>query len=86
MYILLIISFYLLFASFSSLVQAVLPSFDRANENVTVIIGSSALLPCFISNLGDHKVGDTCFFFSIDIYLSLKKHTDVWWLKFEQLR
>ncbi len=32
------------------------PSFDRPNENVTVIIGNSAILPCFISNLGDHKV------------------------------
>lgn len=34
----------------------VLPSFDRQNENVTVIIGNYAVLPCFISNLGDHKV------------------------------
>lgn len=32
------------------------PTFDRTNENVTVIIGNSAVLPCFISNLGDHKV------------------------------
>lgn len=32
------------------------PTFDRPNENVTVIIGNSAVLPCFISNLGDHKV------------------------------
>lgn len=37
-------------------VLALMPSFDRTNENVTVIIGNSALLPCFISNLGDHKV------------------------------
>jgi hypothetical protein len=35
---------------------AVVPTFDRSSENVTVIIGSSATLPCFISNLGDHKV------------------------------
>ena len=32
------------------------PTFDRQNENVTVIIGNSAILSCFISNLGDHKV------------------------------
>ena len=40
----------------------VLPSFDRQNENVTVIIGNYAVLPCFISNLGDHKVS---LFFSM---------------------
>ena len=33
-----------------------MPTFDRAYENLTVIIGSSATLPCFITNLGDHKV------------------------------
>jgi len=32
------------------------PTFDKSNENVTVIIGNSAKLPCFINNLGDHKV------------------------------
>ena len=32
------------------------PQFDRPSENVTVTIGSLALLPCFINNLGDHKV------------------------------
>jgi len=37
-------------------ILAIVPSFDRTNENVTVIIGNSAVLPCFISNLGDHKV------------------------------
>ncbi len=36
----------------------VMPSFDRLTENVTVIIGNSVVLPCFISNLGDHKVSD----------------------------
>ena len=39
-------------------ILAIVPSFDRTNENVTVIIGNSAVLPCFISNLGDHKVND----------------------------
>jgi hypothetical protein len=34
----------------------VMPTFDRLSENVTVIIGNSVVLPCFISNLGDHKV------------------------------
>ena len=33
------------------------PTFDRLSENVTVIVGNAALLPCFINNLGDHKVG-----------------------------
>lgn len=35
---------------------ALMPSFDRSSENLTVIIGNSAVLPCFITNLGDHKV------------------------------
>lgn len=35
---------------------ALLPKFERPSENVTVIFGSTALLPCYISNLGDHKV------------------------------
>lgn len=39
-----------------TMIRAVSPTFDRPTENVTVIIGSSATLPCFISNLGDHKV------------------------------
>ncbi len=34
----------------------IMPTFDRQSENVTVIIGNSVVLPCFISNLGDHKV------------------------------
>lgn len=37
-------------------VQAVAPVFDRPSENVTVIIGNPAVLPCIITNLGDHKV------------------------------
>jgi hypothetical protein len=37
-------------------ILAVMPSFDRPSENLTVIIGNAALLPCFINNLGDHKV------------------------------
>jgi hypothetical protein len=32
------------------------PTFDRQSENVTVVIGNTALLSCFINNLGDHKV------------------------------
>ena len=45
------------------------PTFDKSNENVTVIIGNSAVLPCFINNLGDHKVlyFDLYFFFKIII-------------------
>jgi hypothetical protein len=39
------------------------PTFDKSNENVTVIIGNSAVLPCFINNLGDHKV-----FIYFDLY------------------
>ena len=35
---------------------AVSPTFDRQSENVTATIGSAVVLPCFISNLGDHKV------------------------------
>jgi hypothetical protein len=38
------------------LASSVKPTFDRTNENVTVIVGNTAVLPCFISNLGDHKV------------------------------
>lgn len=41
------------------------PTFDRSSENVTVIIGNSAVLPCFISNLGDHKVNKQSFFFAL---------------------
>jgi len=41
---------------------AVVPTFDRQNENVTVIIGNSVVLPCFISNLGDHKVSQNFLF------------------------
>jgi len=36
--------------------KPVMPNFDRPSENVTVIIGSFAVLPCFVNNLGDHKV------------------------------
>ena len=32
------------------------PTFDRQSENVTVTIGNTAILSCFINNLGDHKV------------------------------
>lgn len=39
-----------------NLILAAMPSFDRPSENVTVIIGNAAVLPCFINNLGDHKV------------------------------
>ena len=35
---------------------AVMPTFDRSTDNVTIIIGNAAVLPCFINNLGDHKV------------------------------
>ena len=40
----------------TDLILAAMPSFDRPSENVTVIIGNAAILPCFINNLGDHKV------------------------------
>lgn len=53
-------------------VLAVLPTFDRTNENVTVIIGSAAVLPCFISNLGDHKVSD---FLIVKEYIFLNLNT-----------
>ena len=32
------------------------PRFDRRSENITVIIGSLAVLPCYVNNLGDHTV------------------------------
>ena len=41
------------------------PSFDRHIENVTVVVGNTALLSCFINNLGDHKVKKNEFFFAI---------------------
>ena len=51
--------FYVLYIVITFCVNSVLsaaPSFDRLTENITVVIGTSANLPCFISNLGDHKV------------------------------
>jgi hypothetical protein len=33
-----------------------MPRFDRQNENVTAVIGSNAVIPCYVNNLGDHKV------------------------------
>lgn len=54
--LLLIILLNLLASTTTTDAMFVQPSFDRASENVTVIIGNSAVLPCFISNLGDHKV------------------------------
>lgn len=50
MYIVFILMFYI------DVLVAVMPSFDRSSENVTVVIGNEAVLPCFINNLGDHKV------------------------------
>jgi hypothetical protein len=57
-----------------------MPTFDRHLENVTVIIGNTAVLPCYINNLGDHKVSskdileiklgvkvDLVFFFGLNI-------------------
>jgi len=32
------------------------PTFDSASENVTMIAGQTALLPCFITYLGKYKV------------------------------
>ncbi len=40
----------------SDIQKLAVPNFDRPSENVTVIIGSFAILPCFVNNLGDHKV------------------------------
>lgn len=40
----------------NNVLATVMSSFDRTSENVTIIIGNSVVLPCFISNLGDHKV------------------------------
>jgi len=51
MYRVFILIFYI-----DAVILAVMPSFDRPSENLTVIIGNAALLPCFINNLGDHKV------------------------------
>lgn len=48
--------FYLIKLFIHGYLAVILPTFDRSSENVTVIIGNSASLPCFISNLGDHRV------------------------------
>ena len=32
------------------------PTFDVSEENVTVLVGKMAILPCSISNQGDYKV------------------------------
>ncbi len=34
------------------------PTFDRTHENVSVVIGTSAVLPCLINDIGDHKVNE----------------------------
>lgn len=39
--------------------QTMRPHFDRPSENVTVVIGSFAVLPCYVNNIGDHKVNLT---------------------------
>ncbi len=40
----------------SHVLANMLPAFEKTIENVTVIIGNTVNLPCFIINLGDHKV------------------------------
>lgn len=42
--------------------RALLPRFDRHNENVTVVIGSNAVIPCYVNNLGDYKVSFQPYF------------------------
>lgn len=55
-YQLLVYYYYYLCFIFNLNLTYSMPTFDRFIENVTVIIGNNAILPCYINNIGDHKV------------------------------
>ena len=48
------------------------PTFDVPVVNVTVVVGQTAMFPCFIQHLGRHKV-HICSSLSFDLYTARAK-------------